>query len=58
MEERSFQLMDRVVVEDDRGEVGSGIVIGRSFAKPMKYDVKIDDTIYASLPQGTLRYVQ
>lgn len=50
--------MDRVVVEDDRGEVGSGIVIGRSFAKPMKYDVKIDDTIYASMPHETLRYVQ
>jgi len=58
MEERSFQLMDRVVVEDDRGEFGSGIVIGRAFDNPMKYDVRIDGLVYVSIPHETLRYVQ
>ena len=58
MEERSFQLNDEVVVEDDRGEVGKGVVGGRAFANPMRYDVLIEETIYASMPHGTLRYVQ
>lgn len=62
MEERSFQLNDEVVVEDDRGEVGKGVVVGRAFANPMRYDVLIKrwgkETIYASMPHGTLRYVQ
>ena len=58
MEERSFQLMDRVVVEDDRGKLGSGIVIGRTFDNPVRYDVLIEETIYASMPHETLRHVQ
>ena len=58
MEERSFQLNDEVVVEDDRGEVGKGGVVGRAFANPMRYDVLIEATISASMPHGTLRHVQ
>ena len=58
MEERSFQLNDQVVVEDDRGQIGSGVIVGRAFDNPMKYDVRIDGAVYVSIPQETLRYVQ
>ena len=58
MEERSFQLNDRVVVEDERGQIGSGVIIGRTYADPMRYDVLIEQTVYASMPHGTIRHVQ
>lgn len=57
MEKRSFQLNESVLVSDERGEVGRGVVIGRTFASPMRYDVKIDDEIYNFLPEYELSHV-
>ena len=58
MEDRSFQLNDKGMGVDDRGEVGKGVIVGRAFSNPMRYDVLIEETIYAAMPHGTIRHVQ
>ena len=58
MEERPFLLNQEVMLADERGPIGKGVVIGRSFTAPMKYDIRIRDTIYAGMPAEVLKYVQ
>lgn len=74
MEERPFQLNDCVVVHDEHGKIGMGVIVGRSFDQPMKYDVKvvlgnyvsvrrvktnvIEQNVHLSVPAETLRHVQ
>lgn len=57
MEERPFQLNDCVIVQDERGKIGMGVIVGRAFGQPMKYDVKIEQSVHISMPAETLRYV-
>ena len=44
-----------VEVADNRGFIGTGHVIGKSFSDPRRFDVRIDGVIDSNLPHSTVR---
>ena len=52
---RSPRLADVVEVADNRGFVGTGYVIGKSFSDPRRFDVRIDGVIHSNLPHSAIR---
>ena len=56
MEERSFQLNDRVQVTDRTGSHVRGRIISRTFQQPMLYDVESDEQFRAD--RMIIKYVE
>lgn len=54
MEERPIRLKTEVTVIDRAGIVGRGIIIGRSYSDPMRYDVATAEKIITDLTRDEL----
>ena len=54
MEERPIRLNTEVTVLDRAGVVGRGIIIGRSYSNPMRYDVATTEKIFTDLTRDDL----
>ena len=49
MEEKFIRLKTEVTIVDRAGVVDTGIVIGRTYVKPFKYDVATKEKIHLNL---------
>ncbi len=54
MEERPIRLQTEVTILDRAGVVGTGVVIGRTYDNPFKYDVATKEKIYQNLTREDL----